>query len=209
MTAPARLVVLDLGGVLVRIRSTWEEACEAAGVAARVEEVPWRALPEAIVALDSGQISDEAYFRLVAGASGGAYRAAEVARVHAAWIAGEYPGVPALFDAIEAKGRAEIGILSNTSAAHWARLGPPEFPSLPRARHAHASHRLRAAKPSPLAYARYQEAVGRSGEEILFFDDRAENVEAAAAAGWGAVLVPRHDDPPSWVIERLAALGLA
>jgi putative hydrolase of the HAD superfamily len=207
--SPARLVVFDLGGVLVRTRGSWEEACDAAGVARQAGVDAWGGWARYARALDTGEITDDDFFEAVARESRGAYSPDQIRRVHAVWIDGEYDGVPALFDALDAKGAVETGILSNTSAAHWERMGAPPYAAVRRARHPHASHLLRAAKPSPLAFSRFEAAAGQRGASILFFDDRKENVEAARAAGWNAVHVPFSADPARFVHRRLAAEGLA
>jgi putative hydrolase of the HAD superfamily len=42
------------------------------------------------------------------------------------------------------------------------------------------------AKPDPAIYARADAAYGTTPDEVVFFDDRVENVEAARAHGWDA-----------------------
>ena len=63
---------------------------------------------------------------------------------------------------------------------------------------------LRMMKPDPAIYAAVEEGTGLSGAALLFADDRAENVAAAAARGWRAHL---FDGPHGW-IERLVAEGM-
>jgi putative hydrolase of the HAD superfamily len=41
-------------------------------------------------------------------------------------------------------------------------------------------------KPDPAIYARADATYGTTPEEVVFFDDRIENVEAARAHGWDA-----------------------
>ena len=49
-----------------------------------------------------------------------------------------------------------------------------------------------AMKPDPRLYEVIERKTGRSGADILYLDDRAENVEAGAARGWRVVL---HETP--------------
>jgi putative hydrolase of the HAD superfamily len=59
---------------------------------------------------------------------------------------------------------------------------------------------LRAVKPDPAAYHQVIEALGAVPEEIVFFDDREDNVMAAAALGIEAhmFMSPRQfDDLPA------------
>jgi putative hydrolase of the HAD superfamily len=198
------LVVFDLGGVLVRICRSWVEACEAAGVSHRAGERPLEdVLRESglVTAYEVGGLDDGTFFKGASRALGDEYTAQEVERVHDAWVRGEYESAARLLDALEAGG-VETGILSNTNAAHWRRMLPPDsaaptsFPTLRRVRHAHASHLLRAAKPSREAFARFEAATGRFGPDVLFFDDAPANAAAARAHGWRAHVLDPAGDPP-------------
>ena len=59
-----------------------------------------------------------------------------------------------------------------------------EFPLLHDFDRAFVSGRLGLVKPDPAIYAAVEEGTGLAGEDLLFTDDRAENIEAAAARGW-------------------------
>ncbi len=50
------------------------------------------------------------------------------------------------------------------------------------------SAELRVAKPEPAIYDAVERALGLAGEELVFFDDRPVNVEAAVSRGWRAHL---------------------
>lgn len=218
MSPPAvRLVVFDLGGVLVRICRSWAEACGRAGVPVRdgASGADSRARRQAAVrAYDVGAIDDAGFHLALSAAMDGLYAPEEVERVHHAWLLGEYAGVPGLFDALDAAPGVLTGLLSNTNEAHWRRMVPgpgrrsPEFPSLHRARHPHASHRLGLVKPDPEVFRRFESLAGFRGAEIVFFDDLPENVEAARAAGWLAHPLDPAGDPPGEAIARLTALGV-
>jgi HAD superfamily hydrolase (TIGR01509 family) len=205
------LVVFDLGGVLVRICRSWAEACAAAGVAHRGDARPGELVLEEsglVAAYQVGGLDDDTFFAGASRALGG-YTAREVERVHDAWLRGEYAGADALVDALHARG-VETGVLSNTNAAHWRRMTDAHgaFPAVRRVRHAHASHRLRAAPPSRTAFARFEQAVGRRGADVLFFEDSPANAEAARAHGWRAFVVDPAGDPPAEVAAVLRAEGV-
>ena len=59
-------------------------------------------------------------------------------------------------------------------------------------------------KPSAKLYEIVERASGRKGAEILYIDDRPENVEAGLARGWQGVL---HESPET-TREALQKLGL-
>lgn len=202
-----RMVVFDIGGVLVRI-APWAEAHAACGFGQTQLPPLDDFLPRLSLlnqAYDRGELEPDDYDARVAVASGGRYLPHEVRQVHAAVCTTEFPGLHAVFDEVEGAGR-EIGILSNTNVLHWRRLsglhdGGAEYPLVRRAAHAHASFLLKCAKPDPRIYDAFARATAARSSEILFFDDLERNVEAARAAGWRAERV----DPTALVAPQLRA----
>ncbi|MBC7855068.1 MAG: HAD family phosphatase [Pirellulaceae bacterium] len=82
----------------------------------------------------------------------------------------------------------DLGVLSNTSSAHW-RYCTRRFPFLLGLFTRHAlSFQIGAMKPSAAVYERATEIAGVAPHAILFFDDRPENINAASTLGWDAVL---------------------
>jgi len=81
-----------------------------------------------------------------------------------------------------------LGILSNICQVHWD-FCQAEFPELFELFDVPLSSvGLKARKPGPEIYLRAAERAGVCPEEILFFDDRPENVEGARAVGFHAEL---------------------
>lgn len=82
-----------------------------------------------------------------------------------------------------------LGILSNTSEAHWNYVGRGRYAVVHYFFSVRAlSYEIGVMKPDPKIY---QEAVRLAGvppEEIFFMDDRPDNVTAACNAGFDAVL---------------------
>jgi FMN phosphatase YigB (HAD superfamily) len=68
------------------------------------------------------------------------------------------------------------------------------------------SYEVRAMKPAAKIYEALEAMSGRRGAEVLYLDDRQENVEAGAARGWQVIL---QTDPATsrTAIERLGLLG--
>jgi FMN phosphatase YigB (HAD superfamily) len=209
---PPRLIVFDLGGVLIRICRTWAEACTAAGLPVRGEELAARR-SDLAHRHGLGEISSDEFFRLVSEALTGAYSPPEVRRVHDAWLLDEYPGVHELIADIHAAGLS-TGVLSNTNHAHWVRLAPPsrggigEFASPGLVHHLHASHIMRLLKPDAAIYAEFERLSGSPPGEILFFDDMEENVLAARARGWQSELVDHAGDTAAQMRGVLRGLGV-
>ncbi len=212
------LVVFDLGGVVVRICRTWEEACRAAGIEHRagIDDPGLQARRREVVKLyERGLIGCDEFFERVAGATGGCYRADEVRRVHDSWLLGEYAGVGTLVDDLHASGM-ETGVLSNTNHSHWQIMAGRDEPAMKgsptpwRTGHCHASHLLGLAKPDRAIYDEFAKRAGRVGRtgEIIFFDDLAENVDAARAAGWRSERIDHAGDTAGQMRAYLGAHGV-
>ncbi len=213
---PRPLVVFDLGGVVVRICRSLQEACAAAGVEHHVEMHDERLTRErrALVRqFEIGAISADEFFEGVAKTSEGRYTREQFQAIHEAWILEEYPGVGTLIDDLHSRGVA-TGVLSNTNASHWRQLvhhaeiagHRARFETPGKARHVHASHLLKLAKPDQAIYHEFARRTGFAPADIVFFDDLAENVEAARRAGWTAHQVDHTGDTARQMRGILAPL---
>ncbi|QYK41709.1 MAG: HAD family phosphatase [Paracoccaceae bacterium] len=82
-----------------------------------------------------------------------------------------------------------------------AQAGHPVLSEFDRA---YVSARLRLLKPDPAIYAAVEADCGIAPADLIFADDKAENVAAAEARGWRGHL---FDGPEGWA-ARLVAEGL-
>jgi putative hydrolase of the HAD superfamily len=91
--------------------------------------------------------------------------------------------------------RADVktGILSNMGDAMEDGL-LEKLPWLRDFSHSTYSHRLMIAKPDPAIYRAAAEGLGVPPHEILFIDDREENIAAATTSGMSAVVYRTHAD---------------
>jgi putative hydrolase of the HAD superfamily len=97
----------------------------------------------------------------------------------------------------------KTGILSNIGDA--MELGVRgRFPALDDFTHHTFSHRLGIAKPDAAIYRYAVEGLGVLAGDILFVDDRKENIEAARAAGMVAVQYRGH----AGFMEEMQRIGL-
>src|SRR5882724_4920110 len=103
MVATIRLVCFDLGGVLVRLRTSWADVCHAAGLdvrggadTGRVEQARHEAMAPYVL----GRITHDEWVEQTARALQGLYSPDEIARAHDLWIADEFDGVGALINEI-------------------------------------------------------------------------------------------------------------
>ncbi|MDX2115676.1 MAG: HAD family phosphatase [Planctomycetota bacterium] len=217
MTEKPRAVCVDLGGVVVRICRSWEEACARAGVRApdaqRFHDETLAVRRRQLVDLyQTGRIDCAAFWSGLAEATGRAHTPREVRMVHEAWTMEDYPGVRELIDDLNSAGRI-TACLSNTNHAHWeilrgAAAPAPASPAIARLRTHMVSHKLGAAKPDERIYQLAESTLGLPADAIVFFDDLEENVHAAARRGWSAHLIDHTGDTAAQMRAHLQRLGV-
>ncbi|WP_052241387.1 HAD-IA family hydrolase [Microbacterium hominis] len=184
MTAAPALVLFDLGGVLSSAPQRFETLGRVAGVdASALVEPYWRHRDE----YDLGA-SDEHYWRAVIRGVGagepGPDVVAHLARVDAESATRIRPAAAAILRAVAASG-AEVGIVSNAPRAMATRARERGWAR--SVTHWFFSAEIGLAKPDARLFAHVAKELGvRDPGRIVFIDDRAENVDAARAAGWTA-----------------------
>jgi putative hydrolase of the HAD superfamily len=209
--APAiKLVVFDLGRVLVRICRDWQHACECGGLtwpaldpatAARLRDVAHRA--------EIGQIDAQTFYSDAAALL--ACPPDQIRAISDAFVFGPYPGAADLLAELASAG-VKTACLSNTNEHHWSLLsevGHRAWLPMDRLHHHFASHLMRARKPDDAIYADVERQVGLPPESILFFDDLPDNIEAARRRGWNAHWIdPAPDDPIPQIRAALRRHGV-
>jgi len=63
------------------------------------------------------------------------------------------------------------------------------------------SYEVGAMKPQPEIYAAMEKLCGRSGGDLIYLDDRAENIAAGAARGWRTILHESADKTRAALVE--------
>lgn len=205
MSSRLRVVCFDLGGVVIRICRSFDEAVLAAGVPLRHDAHDADAFRRAHALIEAhqlGRLAAADFHRLLSEAFDARYSASEIARVHAAITREEYEGMLEAIHEIRGLGFV-TACLSNTNDAHWALLEP--LPALQALHHRFASHLWGLAKPNVGIYRRFESELGVRGDEILFFDDMPENVDAARSLGWDGVHIDHAGDTAAQVLESLRA----
>ncbi len=213
MNRRIEMVVCDVGSVLVRAGRSWLDDIRQAGF--EVSEESWVALEPRVRGLprrSTGEIDNESYLELFADELRGVFSIEDGRRITHASLVAEYPGIGAVFDALEGAGVATAA-LCNVNDVEWARLFPPEparaeFPTLARIEHRFASCVLGFAKPDPRSYRAVELGTGVASDSILFFDDRAENVEAARVVGWRAEQIDHEGDTAAQMLGWLRHHGV-
>jgi HAD superfamily hydrolase (TIGR01509 family) len=203
-----RLVCFDLGRVLVRICDDWRHACRLCDIAVRDDVPPMdqaaaKVVKEASRLLDTGRIDEAEWARCVAPTRG--LTPEQALAANTAFLIGAYDGAAELVDELNARG-VQTACLSNTNASHWRMMldesSPAHFP-LDRMTHRFASHLCGFCKPDAAIFEHVERTSGISPTQILFFDDLAENVDAARKRGWRGHAIDVKRDPVEQLREHL------
>ena len=206
---PVKLVCVDLGGVVVRIRHSLAETLHAAGVPGYLLEAistdEMQAFRASTSLYQRGVHDWDAWLNAAHNALARRLDRDTLLRAHDAILMGEYPGVARSLGAIRNAGAA-TACLSNTNARHWDAL--IELPALGEIEHRHASHLLGLEKPSAEIYRAFEHATGRAGADILFLDDLEANCIAARACGWNCVRIDHQRDTAAQIIAAARAHGV-
>lgn len=213
---PIRCVCFDWGGIILRHCRSWAEACQYVGIPARpgMDDPDLLALRRQINHdFQCGRVQERDFFPSIAKATNGIYTAEEVRVIHSGWLIGEYRNVGPLIESLNNRRGIETALLSNTNPAHWRRhlptnFRPADFPTISLIKHRHASHLLGCAKPGIDIYRAFEKETGYHGGDILFFDDMAENIDAATRLGWRATLIDHTRETAPQISAILTQHGL-
>jgi HAD superfamily hydrolase (TIGR01509 family) len=186
-----RAVCFDLGGVLVQINRNWEDALAAAGIRSEAFGI-LTSLPE-LEQFQMEAITLDEYLEAL-GVHLKLDSVEDALRVHNLILKEPYPGTLELIEQLHERG-ITTGCLSNTSAPHWHEmLNSGRFPNVTSLEHRLASQELRLHKPDPQIFQAFEDTVGATGREIVFFDDTEEHVDAARERGWRAFWIDHSGD---------------
>jgi putative hydrolase of the HAD superfamily len=189
------VLLFDLGGVLVEttglpaLKRLLPQASETE-IAAR-----WYGSP-AVGRFERGQIDADCFAREFLAEWPVGMAPDAFIQAFTGWVAGFYPGALELLARLRAQ--HTVACLSNTNAAHWARMGR----DLEAFDHRIASHLVGHMKPERAIYEAALQRLGVPARDVIFFDDLAANVTAARDAGMQAHQV-RGLDQTVTVLRRL------
>ena len=178
--------IFDLGKVLV----DFDYSIAARKIAARSAKAPedlhaFLGSSPLLVDYESGRLTREQFYRAVRDATGFRGDLAEFGGYFAE-IFSEMPGTIALHAELRRQGFKTF-IFSNTNdlAIEHVRRNFPFFKNFDGYV---LSYEVGAMKPLPAIYDAMEKTSGKRGADLIYLDDRAENVAAGAARGWRAIL---------------------
>ncbi|MEZ5739488.1 MAG: HAD family phosphatase [Burkholderiaceae bacterium] len=185
---PVRLVIFDLGGVLLNI--DFDRSFRIWGDAAGIDPQLLRrryAIDDAYRRHERGQIDAHAYFAALA-------ERLSITLPYETWLQGwnallldEVPGIRARISRARRAGR--VCVFSNTNAAHAQVWMGTHAAMLGLFDKVFTSSDLGLRKPEPEAFAAVLAAMGATAAQALFFDDTEENIDGARRVGLRAVRV--------------------
>ena len=196
-------VMFDYGGVVSHPLSPQDLAslAGAAGVGVPALEHgywEWRR------AYDLGELDAAGYWRQVGRSLGRGFSDAKISELIqldiVSWLRLQ-AGTVALIEDLAAAG-LPLALLSNAPDELAEAIGG--LPLAAHFGHLFFSCQLKLAKPDPACYSRALAGLGASAEDVIFIDDRSENVAAAAALGLRSVHFTSAAGARAAVAERLA-----
>jgi len=199
---PVKAVVFDVGNVLF----DWDIRALYAPLIADPARLDWFCTnvitPEWHFQHDAGRPFAETSAELIARFPGEADLIALFGARFAETITGPVPGMIPLVEQLAAAG-VPLFAITNFSAEFWPgfRATAPVFDHFTDIV---VSGAERLVKPDPAIYALALARFGLAPGTALFVDDRADNVEAAAANGF----IGHHFDGAEGLAARLHALGI-
>ena len=183
-------IIFDLGKVLV----DFDYTIAARKIAARSRKAPadlhaFLGSSPLLIQYESGQLTRQTFFEAVRDAIGFQGDVAEFGGYFAD-IFTEMPGTIALHAEVRQRGFKTF-IFSNTNdlAIEHVRRNFPFFQNFDGYIF---SYEVGGLKPHPEIYAAMEAMTGKRGADLIYLDDRAENITAGAARGWRAIL---HESP--------------
>ncbi|MFA6545808.1 MAG: HAD family phosphatase [Limisphaerales bacterium] len=195
-------VIFDLGKVLLEFdygivarRLAEHSGRDAEQIRGLLDQSPL------LLRFESGQMSNEEFFGEVSALTGYTGKFGEFAHIFGDIFTAIHSMI-GLHDQLCARGVPTF-IFSNTNDLAVRHIRA-HFPFFARFTDYIYSHEQGAMKPDHRIYEVVERRSGRKGAELLYLDDRKENVDAGAARGWRVV----HHQTPEQTIAAVRAAGL-
>ncbi len=196
-----KAILFDVGGVLInfeglnKVSNFMRNAPDTTDIRSR-----WIASP-AIISFETGKLSKEEFAAQFVEEWDLQITSRQFLELFVAWLIGPLPGVDALLG--ELQNHFTLACLSNTNELHWEiMLGGCGLRE--QMHHQYSSHLIGKLKPDPAAFNFVCKDLELNPDQIIFFDDGAENISGAQQFGMQAHKV--HG--PHEIREKLVELDL-
>jgi putative hydrolase of the HAD superfamily len=174
------VILFDLGGVLIELAGV-EKMLEWSTGLGSTDEM-WRRWLQsrAVRAFETGRIGSDEFAAGVIDEFALPVAPAEFLAAFHGWPRALFPGAHALL--AELAPHYRLASVSNTNTMHWARF-TGEWALDRSFHHNFPSHQVGKLKPDAEYFEHVLDAVGAPAARVLFIDDNAINVDAAARVG--------------------------
>ncbi len=201
---PIQTVVFDLGGVLLRHYTAWDQSCLAAGVpmAERFRD------PKNFSAMmgglnewwEKGLLDQDHFLAELCHHTAGQYTPDQALAVLDAWVYAMHDGAMQAVQRVRELGLG-TALLTNTNARHWEifQATPDWWRLISGFDHIFASHILGYRKPEPQIYDIVEAQLNLPPAAIAYFEDNAGYVETARKRGWNSHLI----DPSGNIVRQV------
>ncbi len=190
MADPVRIVLFDLGGVLVQLRGI-SAMKELAGIE-NDNELWHRWLTcRWVQSFESGLCSQEDFARGII--DDWALPVGPLAFLDdfASWVVGPYAGAEDLVQQVKAA--VAVSCFSNTNELHWVGKASA-WPIVQLFDHRFLSYQMGMAKPDRRAFEHVSQQLNVPSDRVLFLDDNILNTRAAEAVGFRTASVSGVDE---------------
>ena len=198
MSESIEVVLLDLGGVMMRLHDPLETFGIDLSHDAFLEK--WL-LSDSVGKLERGDIAPHAFASLIVREFALPYSPQDFMQRFERWPDTLFDGVPELLQAIGVN--HHLALLSNTNAIHWER-DDVEGRLEPLIESVFLSYRTGLMKPQHAAFEDVLKKLNVPGDRVLFLDDNILNVNAAGECGMQAMLTRGYDN----LAENLGQAGI-
>ncbi len=198
MTTP-KLLLFDLGGVLIEYTGTQELLKLMSESYTRETLHDLWLQTDVWFKFEMGQVTPEEFAEVMCRDWHLTCGEAQFLAHFESWTVGLYPGAAELM--AEIKPRYRLAALSNSNATHWRRNNEVLGVSALFER-AFSSHELGLRKPDRAIYEHALRELEVSAAETVFFDDLADNIEAARSLGMTAYQVRGVEGVKAALVEN-------
>lgn len=201
------LLLFDLGNVIIRysLDKTFEYWAGLCGLKLELVRERFFESLEDFYWFERGDISDTRYFKLLNKLLGCQITEKDFVDGFNTMFIGLTDGIDELLARLKA--RYTLAALSNTNRVHERFFTQAYSKVLIHFDKLFLSHKIHARKPEPEAFQVVMSYYNLSPDKVIFLDDSADNIEAAARIGIKTVLVDKPDRKT--ILLGLQSLGVS
>ena len=199
LTADPRVLLFDVGGVLVQLSGV-KTMLEWMGETATSEEM-WRMWLHStpVREFERGRMGAAEFAAAITAEFRLPVQPQEFLDSFTGWVTGLYPGTLEMLAQIPSS--YQRAVLSNSNVLHWTRV-IDDLRLGAAFEHQFVSHLTGRIKPDADAFQGVVESLGCRPKDVLFLDDNILNVEAAKRFGMQAIRVQGIRETRAALIER-------